>query len=303
MADCKNILYCLDNNFTECTLASAHSAMLHTADDVKINLLHDELSRDNLSLVKSFASTAGERVQLHTLSDKLPSISGSHITNFALARLLAIPSFPGRVLYLDGDTLIRRDLTPLLRYDLQEAAVGAALCPTHLSWWYKSRSRLRPGYKRNSAVTSQRLSQLGFSTLEHYVNSGVMLVDVDRLNVLKLTDDFRDTEKAASYRWHDQDHINVVCHDNIHILDSTYNSIWGNLALRNNVIPRALRASQREAMTNPVIVHFAGKQKPWRHDKQRIGMKLRQLTTRRIEKKFTQEWLQARDQLYASLRG
>ena len=89
----------------------------------------------------------------------------------------------------------------------------------------------------------------------------------------------------------------------MHILDSTYNSIWGNLALRNNVIPRALRASQREAMTNPVIVHFAGKQKPWRHDKQRIGMKLRQLTTRRIEKKFTQEWLQARDQLYASLRG
>lgn len=303
MATSKNILYCFDNGFTECTLTSAYSAMLHTADNVTINLLHDDLSRDHLSLVNGFVRAAGGRVQLHTLSSKLPSISGSHITNFALARLLAIPSFLGRVLYLDGDTLIRRDLTPLLRYDLQGAAIGAAFCPTHLSWWYKSRSKLRPGFKRNNAVTVQRLSQLGFSTLERYVNSGVMLVDVDRLNLLKLTDDFCDIEKAASYRWHDQDHINVIGHDNIHILDSTYNSIWGNLALRNSVIPRSLRVSQREAMSNPVVVHFAGKQKPWRPDKQRIGMKLRQLTTRRIEKKFTQEWLQARDQLYASLQG
>ena len=295
------ILYCFDDGFTECSLVSAYQALKLSPTNTEVYLVHNKLTPLNFQRVNNFTSKFSSRVHSREFIEELPKIKGTHFTNFALARLFEIMRFNDKVLYLDGDTLPRKPLNGLLSMDIGGKAIGAAICPTHISWWYKSLSSLRPGHKRNSSIVSLRLSQLKLSTIEHYVNSGVMLADPSAIRRLNLEPGFVDVETAAQCRWADQDHINMICSNSIQLIDSTYNSIWGNLALRNSVIPRALQASQHEAMTDPVIVHFAGKQKPWRHDKQRIGMKLRQLTTRRVERKFTQEWLQARDQLYASL--
>ena len=295
------ILYCFDDGFTECSLVSAYQALQMSPTTTEVHLVYHKLTSVNLQRVKNFVSKFSSRVHFREFTTELPKIKGAHFTNFALARLLEIMRFNNKVLYLDGDTLPRKPLDDLLSMDIDGKAIGAAICPTHVSWWYKSLNPSRPGHKRNSSIVSQRLSQLKFSTIEHYINSGVMLVDPDAIRRLNLEPGFVDVETAAQCRWADQDHINMVCANSIQLIDSKYNSIWGNLALRNSVIPRVLQASQHEATADPVIVHFAGKQKPWRRDKQRIGMKLRQLTTRRMEKKFTQEWLDAKRKLDQAL--
>lgn len=300
------IVYCLDDGFLECTLVSAYSALKHSAKDTQVHLHHDELSQKNRMRLLEFKRAFDERVKVFPLVQTLPDISGSHISNFALARLKVIPQYHGRILYLDGDTLIRRDLTELLMLPLVGRVFGAAICPTHLSWWHKSRNPWRIGHNRNKAVVQERLKQLKIDTLEQYINSGVLLVDVDRLHSLGLADTLGDVSIAAGMRWHDQDYINKKFKTHIMLIDSKYNSIWGNLTLRNSVIPRGVRQSQRSAIDNPVIVHFAGKQKPWRDDKQRHGMRLRRLTTHRKESQYICEWRCARgelDRLLSNLRA
>lgn len=291
------IVYCLDDGFLECTLVSAYSALKHSPKNTHVHLHHDQLSPSNKLRLLDFQKAFSERVKVFSLGLTLPDISGSHITNFALARLKVIPRYHGRILYLDGDTLIRHDLTDLLILPLVGRVFGAAICPTHLSWWHKSRNPWRIGHKRNQAVVQERLKQLKSETLEHYINSGVLLVDVSRLHSLGLADTLADVLIAAEMRWHDQDYINTKFKAHIMLIDSKYNSIWGNLTLRNSVIPRSVRQTQQPAIDDPVIVPFAGKQKPWRYDKQRLGMRLRRLTTHKKESQYIREWRSARDEL------
>ena len=271
MTKCKDIIYCFDDDFTQCTLVSALSAIQHTPSDVKIHLFHGPLADENLTAVNKLCEAYRERVFDIDFRNLLPEIGGSHITKFALARLVVLMNFDKRVLYLDGDTLIRKDLTELLNTDLGNCAIGAALCPTHLSWWYKSRSSIRPGYHRNSKVVNERLAATGLKDLTTYINSGVLLVDPVRIRELNFADKFSDLTIAASYRWHDQDHINILMKDYIHLIDSKFNSIWGNLSFKNSVFPGEIKNAQRFAMTDPTIIHFAGKQKPWRLDKVRLA--------------------------------
>lgn len=297
MTKCKDIVYCFDDGFTQCTLVSALSAIRHTPSDIKIHLFHGPLADANRTAVIKFCEAHRERVFDIDFRDRLPEIGGSHITKFALARLAVLMNFNKRVLYLDGDTLIRKDLTELLNTDLGNCAIGAALCPTHLSWWYKSRSSIRPGHHRNSKVVNERLAATGLKDLTTYINSGVLLVDPPRIREINLAGKFSDLTIAASYRWHDQDHINILLKDYMHLIDSKFNSIWGNLSFKNSVFPSELKNAQRLAMTDPTIIHFAGKQKPWRLDKVRLGMKIRRLLFRRIELKFINEWLEVRQGL------
>lgn len=291
------IIYCLDDGFLDCTLVSAFTALNWSPSEVQLHLFHDQLSSKNYLRLKKFSAAFANRVKIFPVKQKLPKVYGSHITNFALARLTVIPQYRSRVLYLDGDTLIRQDITELLNLPLHGNVIGAAICPTHLSWWHKSKSRWRPGHRRNKTVVDQRLKHLDAATLEDYVNSGVMLVDADQLHRLKFSTTFADITGAAQMRWHDQDHINVTLKGHIQIIDSKYNSIWGNLTLLNSVMPQSVRYSQQAAINDPVIVHFAGKQKPWRHGKQRLGMRLRRLTTHRKEAQYISEWRSAKDQL------
>jgi lipopolysaccharide biosynthesis glycosyltransferase len=298
---CKDIVYCFDDGFTQCTLVSALSSIRHTPSDVKIHLFHGPLTDANRTAVIKFCEAYRERALDIDFRDILPEIGGSHITKFALARLVVLMNFDNRVLYLDGDTLIRKDLTELLNMDLGNCAIGAALCPTHLSWWYKSRSSIRPGYHRNSKVVNERLAATGLKDLTTYINSGVLLVDPVRIRELNFAGKFSDLTIAASYRWHDQDHINILLKDYIHLMDSKFNSIWGNLSFKNSVFPSEIKNAQRFAMTDPTIIHFAGKQKPWRLDKVRLGMKIRRLLTRRVEVQFINEWLEVRESLFREI--
>lgn len=295
------IVYCLDDGFLDCTLVSAFTALKWSPREIQLHLFHDQLTSKNRLRLEKFSAAFADRVKVFPVKQQLPKVSGSHITNFALARLTVIPEYRSRVLYLDGDTLIRQDITELLRLPLHGDVIGAAICPTHLSWWYKSKNRWRPGHQRNKNIVNQRLKQLDTDTLNNYINSGVMLVDAGELHRLKLATKFADLNHAAQMRWHDQDHINAALKEHIRIIDSKYNSIWGNLTLRNSVIPQIIRRAHYAAMTDPVIVHFAGKQKPWLNNKQRIGMRLRRLTTHRKEIQYIREWKAARAKLESIL--
>lgn len=160
-----------------------------------------------------------------------------YLSKMTYARLL-IPRVVGeevdRVLYLDADTLVLKDLEPLWNADLGNAVVGAVR-------------------DIDSTVHRQRLGLPGGDEAG-YFNAGVLLVNLARWRAERIS------EKAIEFLQEhpdsplsDQDALNVACA-----------GLWRELDGRWN---RMLHPSQgygaMEVVDLPSIIHFGGRHKPW----------------------------------------
>lgn len=142
-----------------------------------------------------------------------PLILGPHYLRCLMGT--ALPSDVRRCIYLDGDTVIRRDLTELWCTNLADAPVGAALD------YFLPRTA--------DAITSWR--KLELDPEAWYFNSGVLLVDLERWRAEDIGAEALRTCLAqrdhllAQGRWpqHDQLGLNVVLHRRWHRLTQDWN--------------------------------------------------------------------------------
>lgn len=178
----------------------------------------------------------------------------SFITTTALGRLYLPRLTGGRVLYLDGDILVQGDVTAAAGLDLR----GNPLAGVRDFQIMKKISRGRPsaGADRQAAIMPA-----GF-VLADYVNSGVLLMDNDRIRATPgLVERMEDMEAVQSYPLFDQDHVNVVFRDRITHLDPVWNASWGRAAMqRDHQAGLPMTGAARRAL----IVHFHGPHKPWK---------------------------------------
>ena len=133
-----------------------------------------------------------------------------------------------RAIYIDLDTLVINPLDSLFEQDLQNMSVGACLdiC---------------------SEDNCNRLNlKQGFS-----INSGLLLMDVEKMNRINWVDEANRLNKEGLIRWVDQDVINILLDQEIKLVDVMWNVQSGNFQNRYN---------------GPVIIiHFteSGDSKPW----------------------------------------
>lgn len=162
---------------------------------------------------------------------------------------LLLPELPAaRVLYLDCDTLVVDDISPLWRLDMESQPIAAVtnVFPQDLL---------------------HRHGELGIP-LDRYFNSGVLLMDLDawRRNacadaVVSLARDHPDRLVFP-----DQDALNIVLSErrvSLHPRWNAQNSIFYFTWAEETFGAVAVR----EARTDPAIVHFEGpaQAKPWHH--------------------------------------
>jgi lipopolysaccharide biosynthesis glycosyltransferase len=180
----------------------------------------------------------------------LDGLSGGdgHVSPLALRKFRLAETFPelDRLLYLDGDVLVRRDLSGLWNTDLRGAFLAAA-----------------PDFK----VEDRRLPQrLGFAH-DTYFNSGVMLLDLVRWRQEGVGD------RLAAYKLHganffmDQDAFNAVLGEEVAWWPATANFMT---YLLNRAYLPALRKFHRDRTltvarlaAGAAVVHFHAWCKPW----------------------------------------
>lgn len=132
-----------------------------------------------------------------------------------------------KAVYLDPDTIIMRDIQPLLDFPLSQPI--AAVAEMHLEF------STNPEF-RDTAV----------------FNSGVMVVDLRLWRNRRITKEIsKAAEKFKTYTTGstDQDVLNVVFKNNWTPLPSTFNYLV-------NVYPDM-------DIKDPLVVHWAGRRKPW----------------------------------------
>lgn len=259
------VVFALDEGYVAPTLVALDSTLRHLSQDAEIALILDgSLSPTSATLLSDLIHSYGREVRLIRADPdafaeaKKPS---DFITTPAYYRL-ALPSLlrdVGRCLYLDGDIAVSGSLDELLSLDLGDSPVAGVYAPSY--HFFPLRSRLR------MAVNSLVAPQLHLSVLRSYVNSGVLLMDLDHLRNIGAEESFISWMKKGL---NDQDCINQVLGSSIKPIDPKFNlmtSYCGELPARgvdSDDLEKLYGPGVFEsAKSAPVVIHYAAPAKPW----------------------------------------
>ncbi len=250
------LVFAADEGFARATAVAMHTALerLSPGIEPEVFILDNgvaEASRDRLNKVA--LSVASREIRwMEVPSERLLDHPLAHITPTSYARLLIpelLPPNIRRAVYLDGDIVVKQDLSPLFQMDLGGAPLAAV---------------------KDFAIprTDSELSNLrGLVEPKPYFNNGVLVIDVRHWR----TEGFANRalgfarEFGEVLGFGDQDAMNAAL-ANWHELDFRWNVQV--LMMHRPDLPRTeltdlLRHNRANLYRDAAVLHFAGVPKPW----------------------------------------
>ena len=193
--------------------------------NVKIIFLEVDNSYDNVKLTHDFINLQ---------------------TYYRLSLPDLLPLNVNRCLYLDTDVIVNGDLINYFSLDIEDyyfAGVVAA------------------GYLFSKEYNEKRLLLPDIST---YTNAGVILMNIEKMRQDGLTSKFKEL-LSMNYHDQDQDILNVSCYNKILNIPLKYNLMTKYEKLWDKCVEVGAysKSEIEEALSAPVIIHYADKIKPW----------------------------------------
>jgi lipopolysaccharide biosynthesis glycosyltransferase len=261
------VVYASDNRGVEPLGVSLFSLLENAAEGTiyHVVILSKDITEQNQNRLSGIAQGEKSRhsIVFKSLSDFVfpDYLPIDHRSIMIWARIF-IPDLlseeTGVILYLDIDTLVCDDLTPVFATDLKGKAIGVVL-------------------EAFSAIGSTFNSRLDIPLSSvGYFNSGVLLMDVTVFRQQNLA--YKTLECAQIYKsvilTMDQDALNAALHDNYVLLHPRWNWHDGRTRMLLKYIGASPDTGMRgnsihdsvEAILRPGILHFFGDKKPWHYN-------------------------------------
>lgn len=111
---------------------------------------------------------------------------------------------------------------------------------------------------------TENFERLNYPLENGYAAAGVLLINVDywrKNNIQQKTLDFVFKNKEICV-WHDQDALNKILNGTVKFCHIKYN-VYEHLYENENNYPALFNKEIKEAVENPVIIHFCSGRKPW----------------------------------------
>jgi lipopolysaccharide biosynthesis glycosyltransferase len=174
----------------------------------------------------------------------------SHATLFRLALEQLAPDACKRLIYLDADLVVLKDLRALWEFDLEGATIGAI-----------------PDAALNSSEPGQdrHWTAWGLTPNAPYLNAGVLLIDLEEVRQERAFSKALQViaEHGGDLPYQDQDAINWVFWNKWRLLPFEWNVQTVQFL---KPYQRYLSHSTHAATQDPGIVHYTGAAKPWSAD-------------------------------------
>ena len=259
-----NIAYSLNRYYLPYTLISMYTLLTAGKGDRKLRILlsvDQDLNKDDLAplfrMVSCFPGCTLEArwplsgTTRRFVSDETCALS-SDAVQVAYFRLFLPELFDGeaRCLYLDSDLVITRPLTDLYGTEMDGmciAGVTDRLCLEELHLRrLKNDWGIEPGY---------------------YINAGVVLMDLDAMRASGGAQEALELAYHKPFRYLDQDVLNQVFRGKVRLLPKIYNVFPDDnkedLAFLRKLLPDRKALFPDQALTDPAVVQFIGRNKPW----------------------------------------
>jgi lipopolysaccharide biosynthesis glycosyltransferase len=254
------VAYSTDNNYVYPTIVSMTSLMenKNAGTFCKFTVLtSDSVTTESKEQIKSISSKySGCSVNIVDMGQKF-SDSEERFWSKAMYYRLNLPQIlkdEKICIYLDGDTMVRHDISDMLSINMDDSYIAGVR-----------------DYNVIINKDSTYYKELGIPDLNSYVCSGVLIMNLEKIRNDNLNDAFdkiiTKNDKEKTLRFPDQDTLNITCYGHILLLPFKY----GALAHTDFTKPYkksdyAQWASNQkdwdEGRKNPIVIHFTG-DKPW----------------------------------------
>lgn len=192
----------------------------------------------------------------------------SRVAYYRLLLPLLLPETLERVIYLDVDLVVQRDLGALWEEPFRGALALAAQDPS--SPFFDSRRAMPPGWEEPaSGFTAQPVRDLdarGLAPTLPYLNSGLLVLDLPAWRHERITEQLLTCLRNAPEDHligGDQYPLNVVLAERWRALDPRWNALAVMHERSSWRETHMDAATFEEVLRDPWIVHWAGPRKPW----------------------------------------
>lgn len=190
------------------------SILEHTDSRICFHILHDEtLSIDNKYKLEKVARSGSSIIEFHKIDENDFSVGKNQMSRFTIGTMFRcslpelLPNL-NRIIYLDADLFVNRDIKELWDVDICEYCLAGVADEGVDIHNYPKILNKYPGIKKES-----------------YFNAGVLYMNLKKLrefgNLKKLVVDFLVENPEAGLP--DQDALNVIFHNKVLYLDGSWN--------------------------------------------------------------------------------
>lgn len=255
--DLIQIVFTIDENYIQHCAVTITSLCENTKNaKINISIVNNGIGKKSVSKLNKYLKKFTNINQLNWLeidTEQIKDAPLTHHVSLATYYRILLPKILDKnltkVLFLDSDIIIRKNITPLWETDISEFSHGAV---AHIGDFESHKEYL--GMDKNS----------------DYFNAGIMLIN------LKYWREYEITEKAIQYlkenvdkiKFWDQDILNCLFESKWFPLDSQWNAteiiFKPDLWKESNFEPKFCQELNKLSQ-DPAIVHFTGSGKPWHY--------------------------------------
>ena len=254
-----------DNNYVYGTVVAMTSALENKNENSYLKfyiMVSGTVSEENKNRMKALQNHYKNcSIELIDMKDKFNNtyITAGHITTPTYYRLCLSSLLPehDKILYLDGDIIVRRDLWEFYNIDISDYYIGGIKDYALIAW------------SRGGVVDYPK--RLGVKDINQYINAGILSMNLQKIRKDNLEQKFSDylpTLKSRNLYLNDQDVLNATCYDKIKFLSPEYNAMqhFEHLFSFENM-PTLVDCYDwqewKKACVDPTIVHYSSPNKPW----------------------------------------
>jgi lipopolysaccharide biosynthesis glycosyltransferase len=247
-----NLLFAMDQGATKLFLDCARSILRSGGDSsYTAYILHSDIP---LAQQKQIHAALKPRMDCRFLAVDPSLFDGFPETKrypkqiyYRLIAPLLLPRDLDRILYLDVDTVILNPLTELYETDFEGAYYVAC---THTPEFLARINQARLGIKKDVP----------------YINTGVLLFNLPLLRTHLRLQDIQTyaKEKAHTLILPDQDILAALYGDKIKLADTMRYNLSDRILRLYNALPQTEKVDITWVRQNCSIVHYCGKNKPWK---------------------------------------
>lgn len=221
---------------------------------VLISSAFDEYIKKDI--MKSLEKYGNYRLSFVTIDESLfdnVHIYTKHLDIETFFRLIApnLFAFKEKIMYIDADTVICGDISELMNRSLQNNYVMGIKAAAFMA---------------NDGFERRKKNELQLPSMKQYINAGVIMMNLSKMRQDDMQERFMELMKN-NYHQEDQDVINKACYDHIRHVPLKYNVMIKYLdpnsadKFKGEMIYS--KDELEDAANDPMIIHFANKEKPW----------------------------------------
>lgn len=247
-----NLLFAINHNFTSLLCICMRSIIQNGGEDhYDAYVLHSDLTSEDRETI---ARTGQGRISCHFVRVEASLFEGFPESSryprqiyYRLAAPLLLPGDLDRVLYLDVDLVVINPLRELYSMDFEGN-------------YYIACSHVK------ELLTKFNQVRLGVEDDVPYINTGVMVLNLPLLRENVTMEQLRETarRKMHTFMLPDQDLLTVMHGERIKLVDTLRYNLSDRLLSQYNADPRHEKLDLDWVRKNAVIIHYYGKNRPWK---------------------------------------